>query len=283
MSRVFRALEKAEEEKRQKREAEPAFKAFEEIVEEKVVLKKETPVLKIPEEKEGTFALPPEEESPVQIAQAYSFAGEEFRKLKTQIFHRLPNPPHSVLITSATPGEGKTMISVNLALAISQEIQKRAILIDCDLRKPGIRFDKGENQKGLSNYLSDGTPLSEILIKSGVENLQIIQAGPPAKKSSELIGSKRMRELMKSVSDIGESTYIIIDSSPVISTTEPVLLSKMVDGIILVVMAGRSPKEAIRRTIKSLGKDKIIGVVLNQIDLKTPHYYSKYYYRYYRK
>jgi len=292
MSRIYRALEKAEEEKRQKAVEEPSLKVFE----EKVVLKKEEPTLKFPEEKITkpeeritkinkikTLGPPSKEEIPVLIVPPQSFAGEEFRKLKTQIFHRLPNPPHSILITSATPGEGKTMVSVNLAIAISQEIHGKAILIDGDLRKPGIHLEKSQNSKGLSNYLSDGTPLSEILINSEIENLRIITAGSPTRKPSELIGSKRMGELFKSLNEFGDNSYIIVDSSPIVSTTEPTLLSKMVDGIILVVMAERTPRETIQRAVKSIDRQKIIGIVFNQIDLKQSHYYSKYYYKYYRK
>jgi non-specific protein-tyrosine kinase len=279
MSRVYRALEKAEEEKKRKVKEEPSIKTFE----ERLVLKKEEPILRFAEERIEGLVLPPKEEGPVLIVPPHSLAGEEFRKLKTQIFHRLPHPPHSILVTSATPQEGKTMVAVNLAMAIAQEINKKAILIDGDLRKPSIHLEKGENRKGLSNYLSDGIPLSEVLIKSEVENLQIITAGPPATKSSELIGSKRMGDLMKSLNEIGDSTYIVIDSSPIISTSEPVLLSKMVDGIVVVVMADRTPKEAISRAIKSLDRQKIIGVVFNQVDLKPSGYYSKYYYRYYKK
>jgi non-specific protein-tyrosine kinase len=291
MSRIYRALEKAEEEK-QKAKEEPSIKVFE----EKAVLKKEVSTLKFPEEKITkpeekltkinkieTLEPPSIEETPVLIAPPHSFGGEEFRKLKTQIFHRLPNPPHSILITSAAPGEGKTMVSVNLAIAISQEIHRKAILMDGDLRKPGIRLEKSQNSKGLSNYLSDGIPLSEILVNSEIENLRIITAGSPTRKPSELIGSKRMEDLMDSLCKQGDHTYIIIDSSPIISTTEPILLSKMVDAIILVVMADRTPKGAIQRALKSIDRQKLIGVVFNQIDLKPSHYYSKYYYKYYRK
>jgi protein-tyrosine kinase len=282
MSRIYRALEKAEEEKRQKVKEEPSLKVFE----EKVVLKKEAPTLIFPREKIEKIKeleLPSKEEIPVLIVPPQSFAGEEFRKLKTQIFQRLPNPPHSILVTSATPGEGKTMVSVNLAIAISQEIHGKAILIDGDLRKPSIHLEKSQNSKGLSNYLSDGAPLSEILINSEIENLRIITAGSPTRKPSELIGSKRMGELFKSLNEFGDNSYIIVDSSPIVSTTEPTLLSKMVDGIIFVVMAERTPRETIQRAIKSIDRQKIIGVVFNQIDLKQSHYYSKYYYKYYRK
>jgi non-specific protein-tyrosine kinase len=279
MSRVYRALEKAEEEKKQKVKEEPFIKTFE----ERLVLKKEEPILKFAEERIEGLRLPSKEEIPALIVPPHSFAEEEFRKLKAQIFHRLPNPPHSILITSATPQEGKTMVAVNLAMAISKEIHRKAILIDGDIRKPGIHLEKSKNVKGLSNYLSDGTPLSEILMNSEIENLRIIMAGPSSSKSSELIGSKRMGELLKSLSESGENTYILIDSPPIISTTEPTLLSKMVGGIILVVMADRMPRESIQRAVKSIDRQKIIGIVFNQIDLKSSSYYSKSYYGYYRK
>jgi len=279
MSRIYRALEKAEEEKRQNVKEEPSLKVFE----EKVVLKKEAPTLKFPEEKIETLVLPSKEETPILIVTPQSFAGEEFRKLKTQIFHRLPNPPCSILVTSATPEEGKTMVSVNLAITISKEIHGKTILIDGDLRKPSIHLAKSKNSKGLSNYLSDGTPLSEILVNSGIENLQIMTAGHPTNKPSELIGSKKMGELLKSLNKLGDNTYILIDSPPIISTTEPTILSKIVDGIILVVRADRTPRETIQRAVKSIDRQKIIGIVFNQIDLKPSHYYSKYYYKYYRQ
>ncbi|MGZ3534428.1 MAG: CpsD/CapB family tyrosine-protein kinase [Thermodesulfobacteriota bacterium] len=282
MSRVFQALEKAEEEKKRKRKEDLPLKSFE----EKAVIKKEEATLKFPEEKIQKLeelGLPPREETPILIAPPNSFAGEEFRKLKAQIFQRLPNPPHSILITSTTPGEGKTMVSVNLAMAISKEIHRKAILVDADLRKPSIHLEKSLTSKGLSNYLSDGTPLSEILINSEMENLQIILAGASTKKSSELIGSKRMQEFLKCLRESGDNTYVIFDSPPIISTTEPTQLSKMVDGIIFVVMADRTPKGTVQRALKSIDHQKIIGIVFNQMDLNPSSHYSKYYYRYYRK
>ena len=174
------------------------------------------------------------------------------------------------------------MLSVNLAMAISQEIHRKAILIDGDLRKPSVHFEKSQNSKGLSSYLSDGIPLSEVLIDSEIENLRIIVAGPRTSRSSELIGSKRMGELLKSIKESEDSTYIIIDSPPIISTTDPILLSRMVDGIVLVVMANQTARETISRAIKSLDRQKIIGIVFNQIDMRPSSYYSKSYYKYYR-
>jgi capsular exopolysaccharide synthesis family protein len=281
MSRIYRALEKAEEEKRQEVKKEPSLKVFE----EKSVPKKEAPALKFPEEKIEKLGLPSREEVPVLIVPPNSFGAEEFRKLKTQIFLRSPNPPHSILVTSTAPQEGKTMVAVNLSRAISQEIHGKAILIDGDLRKPSIHLEKSQNAKGLSNYLSDGTPLLEILINSEIENLQIITAGPSTRKSSELIGSKRMTELLKSLREFNDNTYIVIDSPPIMAASEATLLSKMVDGIILVVRSGHTSRESVQRAIKSIDHQKIIGVVFNRIDIKPSAYYSEYYryYNYYRK
>ncbi len=280
MSRVYRALEKAEEEKKKSEKERSPLKVFE----EKIVSSREAePIPKKRDERIKELELPRKEETPFELISLNSFAAEEFRKLKTQIFHRLPNPPHSILITSAVPGEGKTTIAIHLAKAISMEIHKKAILIDGDLRKKGIYFDGLQSSKGLSNYLSDGAPLSEILLDSGTENLQVILSGPSTPKSAELIGSKRMEELLTSLKEQGDSTYILIDSSPIVSTSEPSLLSKLVDGIILVILADRTPRETIQRAIKSIDAQKILGVVLNQVDLKASSYYSKYYYKYYKR
>ena len=288
MSRVYRALERIEEEKRKKAKEEPSLKIFK----EKPALSREEPALKLPKKEVEGLGLPPREElltreeAPVIIVRPETFSAEEFRKVKTQIFLRLPHPPQFVLVTSTVPREGKTMVAVNLALAVSQEIHKKAILIDGDLRKPSIHLEEQPNPKGLAGYLLNQTPLSDILLHSEAENLQVIPAGQPTQKSSELIGSRKMSELLGSLRELKNDAYVIIDSPPIISTSDATLLSKLVDGIILVVMGGRTPRESVRRAIKSIDRQKIIGIIFNQIDVKPSNsYYSQYYhyYRYYKK
>jgi capsular exopolysaccharide synthesis family protein len=169
-------------------------------------------------------------------------------------------------------------------VAISKEIHNNAILVDGDLRRPGIQLEKSKRAMGLSNYLSDGVPLSEILINSEIEKLQIILAGSSTRKSSELIRSKKMGELLDSLREFGENTYIVIDSPPIMATADPSLLSKIVDGIILVIRAGYTSRESVQSAIKSIDRQKIIGVVFNQIDVKPSTYFSEYYryYQYYK-
>lgn len=279
MSRVYRALEKAEEEKKKKSEEEFPRDIFSAVE----IMKTEKPIVKIREEKTRSLGLLPKEETPVLMVPPRSFAAEEFRKMKTQLFLRLPTPPHSILITSALPQEGKTMVAVNMAMAISKEIQRKAVLIDADLRKPGISLGKRRTSKGLSDYLADGTPLSEILTDTEADHLQIITAGSQAAKPSELIGSKRMVEFLKEASSHGENSYFVIDSSPIISTTEPTILSHIVDGIVLVIRADQTPKDLVQKALKSVDRQKIIGVVLNWINSNPSNYYSRHYYEYYKK
>jgi capsular exopolysaccharide synthesis family protein len=280
MSRVYRALEKVEEERKQKAE-EPSLRVFE----EKTVLKKEIPPLEFTEKKMDKLELPAKEAPPVLIVPPHSFGAEAFRKLKTQIFLHPGNPPRSILVTSAAPQEGKTLVAVNLAVAISKEIHSDVILVDGDLRRPSIHMEKSQSGKGLSNYLSNGVPLSEILINSEIEKLRIIQAGSSTRKSSELIRSRKMVELLQSLKELGDNTYVVIDSPPIMAAADPTLLSTMVDGVILVIRAGYTSRESVQTAIKSIDRQKIIGVIFNQLDVKPSTYFSEYYryYQYYRK
>jgi capsular exopolysaccharide synthesis family protein len=279
MSRVYRALEKAEREKQETIKERP----FAETSKVSEVFPKEETSLEFAGERREPLNFQIGEEASILIPSDNPFAAEEFRKLKTQIFNWSPNPLHVLLVTSAAPDEGKTVVAVNLAVSISEEIEKKAILIDADLRKPSIRVLSQQKPKGLSNYLSDQTQLSEILINAASENLCIIPAGPSAKKSSELIGSRKMEGLLTSLRKFGDDTYIIIDTPPVLSSSEPTQLSKWVDGVILVVMADRTPRESVRRAIQSIDRQKIIGVVLNQKEIQRSSYYSNYYSHYYKR
>ena len=279
MSRVYRALEKAEKEKRSKVKEETLSAIFQ----EEIISREHVPVLKFLEVDKEEVGMTRGEEISLLIAQPNSFAAEQFKKLRTHIFLHSPDPPHSILITSAVPQEGKTTVAINLAFAISQEIHKKAILIDADLRMPSIYLKNHKNSKGLTNYLIDQIPLEEILKNSGKENLRIIPAGKPSPKASELIGSKKMAELLTSLLEFGEDTYVVIDSPPVLSASEAVVLSKMVDGVILVIKAEDTPRGAVRKLVNSFDKQKILGVVFNQKELKPATYYSDYYYRDYKK
>ncbi len=267
MSRLYRALEKAAKERSagefspDSLESEPPF-SKRTVRGSGIEAEKGNAVIHLRDSIPGTLPMNP-------------FALEQFRKLKTVIFRRTP-PVQILLVTSAAPREGKTTVAFTLAMAISREIQKETIFIDTDLRKPSI-FIKGRlHQKGLSDYLANSTAVSEIEIRSGAANLTVVPAGQASSQAAELINSQKMKELLHNFREGGEKPYVILDSPPVLSASEPLILSEWVDGVILVIKAGEIPRGAIRRVVDSLGRQKIIGVVFNQMDLRPGKDYSCY-------
>ena len=200
-----------------------------------------------------------------------SMVTEQFRRLRTHIIKPdMSTKTKTIMITSAMPGEGKSLISINLAVIIALELHSHALLVDCDLRNPSIsRLFGLHNEKGLSNYLLGEAEIPELLVKTSVDKLAIIPGGPLQENPVELIGSEKMKNLIKELKARYEDRYIILDSSPILATTEPAVLNQMADGIILVIKSGETARETIEQAIKSLDKKKIMGVVLNNIEFKT--------------
>lgn len=272
MSGIYKALERAEKERKKKLVEDPDLRIFEEDFETpRKKAGKETLELEL-----EPIGLPGKMESSIPIVPAHSFAAEQFRKVKTSIFRRSPNPPRLIMVTSSASGEGKTTVALNLALSISQELNKKVILVDADLRKASI--DLRQYKKGLSDFLSDQISINEILKDFQASNLMVIPPGAPSPRAAELISSHRMKNLLKDLKELGEDTFIIIDSPPVLATSEPLILSEWVDGVILVVMADQVPKGHVRKVVNSIGKEKILGVVFNQMNLNnsSAYYYARY-------
>jgi capsular exopolysaccharide synthesis family protein len=276
MSRVYHALEKAETRKGQKPEEDSILHIFGEKKSSSV----EEPVPRSFEARIKKVESPSGDGSPLIVPPTYSYSAEQFRKVKTHILNQSP-APRSILITSTVPAEGKSMVAFNLALSFGQEKHIRTILVDADLRKPSIY--PGLPSAGLSEYLAGQISWEDILIRFAAQNFFLVPAGTPSPKAPELTGSPRMKDLLKNLREWGEETYILIDAPPVLATSEPIIFSKLVDGIILVVMSDRAPKKSVRKAVDSMGREKIIGVVLNQINLKPSKNYSEYHYRYYQK
>jgi len=189
-------------------------------------------------------------------------------------------PPKTILITSSQPGEGKTTTAVNTAISLSQ-LGVSVLLIDADLRRPAVHSAfKIPHSRGLSNYLSSQTPLDELIIKLPIPNLSVLPCGPIPPNPAELISSDHMKELLRALSQ--QFDHILIDSPPLISVTDPVILSTMVDGSIFVVQAGKSSWELVRRARRDLAASgaRVLGVVLNNVNVKREGYDDYDYYRY---
>ncbi|MGB5157673.1 polysaccharide biosynthesis tyrosine autokinase [Desulfobacterium sp. N47] len=220
--------------------------------------------------------------------QSNSIVSEQFRKLRTYLFMpALGAKPKTILMTSAVSGEGKSLIAINLAITIAKELHSHALLMDCDLRNPSLSRWFGVNKaKGLSDYLVGNSELPDLLIKTGIDKLNILPGGDSQENPAELIGSKKMEGLIDELKSRYSDRHIILDSSPVLATTEPQVLYKVVDCIILVVRAGVTPRGSVQQAIKFLGKEKIVGVVLNDMNFRSAALRSRYfgtsrYYPYY--
>jgi capsular exopolysaccharide synthesis family protein len=212
---------------------------------------------------------------------ALSTVVESYRMLRTSVLLSTAGAaPKTILVTSSQPGEGKTTTAVNTAISLAQ-LGSSVLLIDADLRRPAIhKAFKIQHTRGISNYLTGNTPVENLIVKLPIPNLSVLPCGPIPPNPAELISSDKMKELLRNMSQ--HYDHILIDSPPLISVTDPVILSTMVDGSILVVQAGRSARELVRRARQELAGvgAKIFGVVLNNVDFKREGYDDYDYYRY---
>lgn len=190
---------------------------------------------------------------------------ESFRQIRTKILHPPDGRPiKNILVTSAGTEAGKSMACANLAYTLAQGIENHALVVDCDLRRPSLaRLFGVNNDAGLSNHLLDGTPLQGLIRKTGLRKLSLIPSGPRPINPAELIGSKKMEEMMQELINRYQDRFIILDSPPLMAASETAVLSNYVDGVILVVRWGGSNREHVKSLVKAIGKDKIIGVVFN--------------------
>lgn len=210
---------------------------------------------------------------------------EAYRHLRTSLlFSSAGKPPQTILVTSSQPSEGKTTTAINTAITLAQA-DADVVIIDCDLRRPRLHNHFGlENTQGLTNYLS-GEEGTEGLLKTypGLPRLKIITSGPIPPNPAELLSSQEMKNLLQKLR--GTYKHVIIDSPPAISFTDAAILSTLVDGVVLVAMAGKSSVHLMRRFKQRLGTigARVYGVVLNGIKANSMEYdyYNSGYYNYY--
>jgi len=209
-----------------------------------------------------------------------SILSEAYRNIRTSILLSFSEkPPKKIVITSPNPSEGKTTTVINTAIALSQT-GAQVLIIDGDMRHPRIhKIFNEENGAGLSNFLSGNSPLDSIIKKTEVPNLYYIPSGPIPPNPSELIGSKLFKVMMDSLGK--KFDHIVLDSPPALGFADSVILSTTVDGVILVVLGGKTPRETLQRAKEVLHQvnAKILGVVINRVDIHRSGY-GYYYYRY---
>lgn len=221
---------------------------------------------------------------PGQVAalESRSSVAEAYRVLRTSVMlSSAGGPPKRILVTSGQPGEGKTTTTVNTAVSLAQ-LGASVLIIDCDLRKPSTHKVFGiDHSRGVSTYLSRDVALESLIQKLPIANLSLLPCGPIPPNPAELISSDKMKEMLQILSE--RYDHILIDSPPLMHVTDPVILSTMVDGVILVVQSGKITRDTLRRSKQELSTvgAKIFGVVLNNVDFRKNGYDDYHYYRYY--
>jgi succinoglycan biosynthesis transport protein ExoP len=215
----------------------------------------------------------------VKTLEAKSAAAEAYRHLRTSVLlSSAGHPGKLLLVTSSQPREGKTTTAVNTAISLAQT-GASVVVVDCDMRKPRVHHLLNvKNRDGISLYLTgQNEDLASLIQPHQIANLSVLPCGPVPPNPAELLGSDQMRKLLDELSE--QFDHVMIDTPPVISFADAVILSTMVDGVILVVRGGSTNKGVLLRTRQILGDvgAQIYGVVLNDADMK---YRESYYYNY---
>lgn len=200
----------------------------------------------------------------LQLANApYSPTSEYFRRLRSQLLHA-EHKPRTLLVTSIMPGEGKGFVCANLGIALSQDMEHHVLLLDCDLRRPTLAKIFGvNNESGIAEYLQNSNAPSPPMKKTGQPKLFLIPSGNPPENPSELISSAKMTAFVKKLAEYNQDRIVLVDSPPSSFAAETMVLAKHLDGVILVIRSGAAPREAVKKFVSSVGREKIRGIVFN--------------------
>ena len=195
---------------------------------------------------------------------------DSYKVLRTQISQLTKKEgKNTIMVTSARPGEGKTLTAINLALSFAMEFDQTVLLVDCDLKQQSIHKILGiESKQGLVDYLVNGTDLSQLIMWPGIEKFTFVSGGRPLYHSSELLGSPRMKELISEMKERYAERYIVFDVPPMLTSADAMAFAPLVDGIIMVVEAGETSIHDVNKAISLLPQEKILGLVLNKGDAR---------------
>jgi capsular exopolysaccharide synthesis family protein len=211
-----------------------------------------------------------------------SQAAEAYRGLRTGILFSTPDrSPRAILVTSATSSEGKTLTSINIALVMALAGEK-TLLVDLDMRRPRIHKSLNvSNEKGISNILVGGGDWRSFARDSMIPNLHFIPSGPISPNPAELIASERMKRLVTEWTEVYDR--VILDTAPIVAVTDPVLLSRLVDGTVILIHSGVTSHHIIASAVRQIRdvQGRVLGAVLNDVDTHNSGYYYYHYYHHY--
>lgn len=208
----------------------------------------------------------------IALLQPESFVAEQFRTLRARLEAlSAERPMRTIAVTSAMPGEGKTTAALNLALVTSLSVGRRVLLVDCDLRRPKIHIALGlRPEAGLAEVLTDQATLDRAVIKVDGTNLTVLPVRSTPSNPSELLGSDRMRALVEELARSYDQ--VIFDTPPTLGMPDAKVMCELVDGIVFVVRAEKTPKDDLAAALDVLDRRRILGVVLNGVDVEQERY-----------
>jgi capsular exopolysaccharide synthesis family protein len=222
----------------------------------------------------------------VMVGTPRSVAAERFRRLKT-LLNNDPSDPRVMVVTSAGPGEGKSVTAVNLALAVAADMKGEVLLIDADLRRPTVdRWLDPPPKLGLAELLRGQTEPDHAILEMSNTPLRVLPAGEPPADPSELLASEFSRALME---DLRTRFHkIVIDTPPIVPFTDADVIGGLSDGVVLVTRAGSTPVSSYKQAVASVSSTRILGTVLNDLtfslaDRESYHSYARGYHEYYSK
>lgn len=189
-----------------------------------------------------------------------------YRMLRTQVLQKLvANDWNSIALTSPGPSQGKTTTAINLALSLAREVNYTVLLIDFDLKKPGIHRQFGiEPEYGISDVLLHDVPLQQALINPGIERLVLLPGRESISHSSEMLKSKKMRQLVEELKSRYETRLLIFDLPPLLATDDALAFSPYVQSFLLVLEEGQTGQDEIQQSLELLKETNIMGTVLNK-------------------
>jgi exopolysaccharide/PEP-CTERM locus tyrosine autokinase len=217
----------------------------------------------------------------VALRDKNDIAFEEYNKLRSLIIKLTQGEKFSntLMVTSCIGEEGKSLTSLNLAIALARGFDHTVLLVDTDFRRPTLHLSLGiKPETGLIQCLRDDLPISKALIKTGIGKLVFLPAGGAVSKPVEMLGSKKMKEIINELKNRYPERYVIFDTPPVLPFADAQVLAPEVDGFIFVVREGRTRLNDVKKALQTLQGSNMLGVVYNDalvsMKNKSHYYYS---------
>ena len=213
------------------------------------------------------------------LLDSHSPIAEQYRILRTNIQSLNPtHPPRILALSSAIHNEGKTITSINLAVTLANDLNKKKILlVDSDLRKGTLTSYLGvHTETGFADMLSDGVATENILVNIGIKNLDILPSGSRKPNPAELLGSPKMKQVIAELKN--QYDYVVFDCPPIIPITDAVVVGSQCDGVVLIIQAARTQRGTVKHAQDLLkqARVEVLGYVLTNIEYHVPQYIYRY-------